>query len=299
MTQSAKTTAVLGFDGKAPTIVWRCPECGTWYDHCYYPTIPSPYPVSCDMVEKHASFEPLPIEVTLSTMHVGGVFTVNGREIRIATADCLLFGGQLDVNFGYDTTLNGFSRIPFGDATEFSELSGRTIAMADWAIVCDDGSLLKPGLSFDYECYWISSLSVDEVIWSCEPNVVSLHLIFKVLATESDAEISGEGRLTALCHNVDRIEVLGRPIPIRFAKTYLPLLDLPSFPVGTTRADVVARLGPPHKEGGGAGSIYPHPWIHYTFRDYRLRFQLDGDLIQEIMVDRSGGPWIPPAPASL
>jgi hypothetical protein len=75
-----------------------------------------------------------------------------------------------------------------------------------------------------------------------------------------------------------------QPIPIRFAQHYLRLIDLPSIPVGATRAEVLALFGEPESTGGG---IHPQfgfipDWIRFAFPEFLFRCEFEADTIANI-----------------
>ena len=295
MSSSAKAIGVFGgSQGESRSIYWRCPECGTAYDdQCM--TVPDPYIAVCDLAANHATKAPIQFEVILAPTPIGGTVTIDQREILVTDAFCFLFNGCLEIDFESPGADGSCGNIPFGDATEFSELAGQTISIADCFNATYDNRFFKPSFVFDHDYYSISSLRVYAIRYTRDSNVLSLTFEFEAKLDDSPRTISVRSQLSALCRPVERSEVISRlePIPIRFAKTYLPLLGLPAISKDSTCADVISLFNEPDHQGGGNHPICGliPKWIRYTFPSFYLHFQIECHVVTKVTIMSREGPF--------
>ena len=295
MPNSAKAIGVFGgSQGESRSIYWRCPECGTAYDdECV--TVPDPYIAVCDLAAKHATKAPIQFEVILAPTPLGGTVTINQREIFVTDAFCFLFNGCLEIDFQSPVVDGGCENIPFGDAIEFSELNGQTISIADCLNAKYDNSLFKPSFFLDHDYYSISSLHVYAIQYLRDSDVLSLKFEFEAKLADSPLTISVRLELSALCRPVEQSDVLNRLglIPIRFAKTYLPLLGLPAISKDATCTDLISLFGEPDHQGGGNHPICGliPKWIRYTFPVFYLHFQMECDAVTTVTIMSREGPF--------
>lgn len=293
MPSSATISGVWGgIRGKTRTLYWRCPECGTPYeDKCF--TVPGPYLAICDLASNHANHAPVQFEVNWAPTPLGGTVMINQHEFLVTDAFCFLFNGNLEIEFRYDDAEGECWNIPFGSAVEFSELTGQSISIAD----CLNATFekFKPSCRIDHCYYSISSLHVDAIRYMRESDLLSLMFDFEALDHDSGLTISARAQLTALCRPVERYDVLHSPgsIPIRFAKTYLPLIGLPPISAEATSKDVISVFGQPNHQGGGSHPIFGDipKCIRYSFPSYYLHFQFERDVVTEVTIMSREGPF--------
>lgn len=238
----------------------------------------------------------------------GGILTIDDREnICVTGADCVLFIGCLDINFWSDETDGSCSNIPIGDVVEYTELANKMVSMDDCQNAHYDNPLFKPGFCVRDEHYSIKSFQIDSVSYDASDRLLSLRVKFTALDAESAKEISVVGNLTAYCQGVDSRHLLmtARPIPIRFANHYLPLLGIPKMPAGASRSELISQFGPPHNEGGGSISPLANiserllrnqpeevlrawsqmkvpEWIRYNLPSCILRFGFESEIASDV-----------------
>lgn len=212
--------------------------------------------------------------------------TIDGIGHQVSSADCNLFAGRLGLDFEYSLGDGSLSDLPFGDAVEFSSLSGRTIDLPDCLAADYENPLLKPFLAINTDYYSVISLSVDSVIWNSIDNSLCLSARLAAIHIEDQRSILVTFSSTFECLPIDGMRVLmsHETLPIRFANRYLPLLGLPLLPDGPTRQDIIRQYGTPNDEGGGDRPQfgYIHPWIRYTLPNCFLRFQMDSDTVTHV-----------------
>ena len=288
-----KTIGVFGgLNGQSRSLYWNCPTCGMpYFDKCS--TNPTPLTTACDL--NHGTDGPTQFEVSWASIPLGGKITIDRQEILITEAFCFLFNGNLEIEFHSRNNEGECGNLPFGDAVDFSELSGQTKSIADCLNATYEDPLLKPSFTIDRDSYSISSLNVDTIHFMHDANLLSLRLGFEARHNESDALIHVQTQLVALCRQVEKSDLLSRfgPIPVRFAKTYLPLLGLPEIMEGATRETVVSLFGEPNHEGGGNHTILgiTPKCVRYTFPSFYLHFQMESGVITQITIMPRVGPW--------
>jgi hypothetical protein len=229
-------------------------------------------------------------------MHTsGGTLTLDGRDTPITQADCTLFVGRLDIDFELQDGDGACRNIPCGDVVEFAELSGRTISTVDCRNTHFENDVFRPTFVLHGDCYTIMSLHINSLTLLPDRNLLSFVVNLVASSAEDNAEMSVSIQGAAECNRLTATELLSRqePIPIRFARHYLPLLGLPEIPEGTDRAQVVSMFGKPDDEGGGIHPKFGNipKWIRYTLPMCFLRFEFDSDTVTQVTLMPKTGPF--------
>jgi hypothetical protein len=112
---------------------------------------------------------------------------------------------------------------------------------------------------------------------------------------ELDAPLTVKGKIIAECIPVDQLTVLhtSGPIPVRFAKHYLPLIGIPAIPTVTTREQIISQFGEPAAQGGGyqSKSVFVPEWVRYTLDHCYLRFAFAAGLVTDVTIMSRTGPF--------
>ncbi len=224
----------------------------------------------------------------------GGRLTIDGHEVRITYVDCTLFAGRLDIDFGSLESSDGggeIYQIPVGDEIEYVALHDCVISIDDCRNMVIEGPSSKLWFAWNRETYLITSLHVDCIKYEPEIHQLSLNIKLTGEHHERGTPISVKAELVAECNPIDatflrrRMCVLPESIPIRFASHYLRMVGLPEMPVGISRDQVIALIGPPNNEGGGHHPKFGQipAWSTHLLSDWVVCFEFDAEQVTNVM----------------
>ena len=219
-----------------------------------------------------------------------GKLNIDDVTHEVSASYCDIYAGRLNVEIEWGDNDAVISNLPCESAVGITDLRGRIIAISnlDRSIHGPD----RPCLTLNEEFHWIESFSCQPM--ACSAEVISLDFKAVGCSDEHSTRVSLSGQIECEYIPVTAGDVLGsrRTLPIRFAKYYFPLLDLPGLDASPTMNELELLFGRPDHQGGGE-----HPqfgkiprWIRYTLPQCYLRFEHDLETITRFTIMPLGDP---------